>query len=92
MRQIYKNANQTNWEITKLDDIDLEDLRIDHIGIHAAPGAKFQINDNGTFLIGGTGIFEINLEGKGSYIHQIACLDNNNHFVLIDISGKGVRI
>ena len=69
MRQIYKDANQTKWEITELNDINLEDLRIDHIGIHAAPGAKFQINGNGTFLIGGTGIFEINLEGKGSYIH-----------------------
>jgi hypothetical protein len=67
-------------------------LRVDHIGIHAAPGATFSINGNGEFVIGGTGIFEINLENKESYIYSIKCIDANKHFVLIDYSGKGVTL
>lgn len=65
-------------------------LRVDHIGIHAAPGAKFRINGSGEFVIGGTGIFEINLKDKGSYIYSVECLEDKGHFVLIDYSGKGV--
>lgn len=92
MKQIYKPKNESSWEILELDGVKLEDLRVDHIGIHAAPGAQFKINGNGNFFIGGTGIFEINLEGKNTYIHSIKCIRNNNHFVLIDISGKGVTL
>ncbi len=66
--------------------------KIDHIGIHAAPNSKFQINGDGEFYVGGTGIFEINLEGKNSYIKSIKCLDSQKHFVLIDYSGKGVTL
>lgn len=87
MRQIYKNQSNTAW--TETFDAN---LRVDHIGIHAAPGAQFSINGNGVFVIGGTGIFEINLEGKGSYIYSITCLYDNDHFVLIDYSGKGVAL
>lgn len=87
MRQIYKDQSKTAW--TETFDAD---LRVDHIGIHAAPGALFSINGNGTFVIGSTGIFEINLEGKGSYIYSVECLSDNDHFVLIDYSGKGVTL
>jgi hypothetical protein len=88
MRQLY-------WSPTEAKEktIDFEaGLRVDHIGIHAAPGATFSINGNGEFVIGGTGIFEINLENKGSYIYSIKCINPNNHFVLIDYSGKGVTL
>lgn len=85
MRQIIIDSGKFKKQFTNED-------KIDHIGIHAAPGSKFQINENGTFLISGTGVFEINLEGKGSYIYSIECLENLGSKIIIDCSGKGVGI
>lgn len=88
MKQLYWSSDKATGNSISFE----AELRVDHIGIHAAPGATFSINGNGQFVIGGTGIFEINLENKGSYIYSINCIDANSHFVLIDYSGKGVTL
>jgi hypothetical protein len=87
LKQYIKSADDKSWEIEFS-----ESWKVDHIGIHAAPGSTFKINGTGGICVNGTGIVEINLEGMNKYVYLLSCSENMDHPVLIDISGKGVEI
>lgn len=55
--QIYRSGN-----IDNLNEELAQYTNISHLGIQGRPGLSFKINNSGNFIIGNTGIFELELD------------------------------
>ena len=63
---------------------------VTQLGIQAAPGTTFKINNGGEITVGNTGVYELDLEGGLGQIHELKFTEElilNNEYpkVFIDI-------
>lgn len=69
-------SNKTTIDFSKL---------VIHIGIQGAPKSIYRINNGSNIILGPSGIFEMDLEGRGSYITSLTIEEDSNHRTIIDV-------